>query len=240
MDADRFDTLSRALYVAGSRRAALAAMLSGAVGLLAASDTLAKKGKGKKKKGNKRGIPSSPPPTSPPPVGEMSIPPPPPFCASQDDEIFCDGGKCLQGACNATPTCDPRGADCDGFGSNPRCCSGFCLAGTCEGSSPVNRCHTPADCPFGIACIGYRCFSGVCQANADSCVVDASTCGDGGKCFKPHNGGPARCGISVGGCGCDSDAQCRAIHPQGFCVDITGNASFCGVGGPLTFCAAPR
>ena len=38
MDADRFDTLTRSLTAAGSRRRALAAALAGSLGLLALTD----------------------------------------------------------------------------------------------------------------------------------------------------------------------------------------------------------
>jgi hypothetical protein len=47
MDSTRFDTLSRSLITAGSRRRALAAALSGAFAALSLRDTVAKK---KKKK----------------------------------------------------------------------------------------------------------------------------------------------------------------------------------------------
>jgi hypothetical protein len=51
MDAERIDILARSLIAAGSRRAALAAVLGGSLGLLGLADTAAKKkGKGKNKK----------------------------------------------------------------------------------------------------------------------------------------------------------------------------------------------
>ena len=49
MDADRFDTLSRAQTARVSRRAATTAVLGGMLGLLGLSDTGAKKKKGKGK-----------------------------------------------------------------------------------------------------------------------------------------------------------------------------------------------
>src|SRR4051794_35366822 len=70
MDPHRFDSLSRDLTRARSRRGALAAVFGGTLGLLGLDETTAKQKKHKKKP-PPSGSPPSPPPPSP-------LPPPPP------------------------------------------------------------------------------------------------------------------------------------------------------------------
>ena len=133
MDADRFDTLTRSVPAAGSRRRALVAVLAGSLAALGLRDTGAKKKKKKKK-------PASPTCTCPPP------PPPPPatycagknYCATSGDKTACNVAGttpcyCLVRADNATTFCGAPGPPVDSCTS----CTGekeICvvLGGICE------------------------------------------------------------------------------------------------------------
>jgi Stigma-specific protein, Stig1 len=155
MDADRFDTFTRSLTIARSRREVLAALLGGALGLLGLAETIAKKGKGKKKKGKKKGGNSSPPP--PPPQS-----PPSPSCAN--------GTELCEGICVNTGT-DPR--NCGSCGKrcqiNATCDGGTCtcVKGAC--SSPELTC-----CPASSG-TKNKCS---CRGKGGPLFTDSSTCAD--------------------------------------------------------------
>ena len=98
MDADRFDTVTRFLTRARSRRGALLSLFGGALGVLGLTEADGrKKGKGKKKKKKKNPIP----PSSPLPPPQL----PQPFCAGKNtcgatSPLQCDvEGRPLVQAC---------------------------------------------------------------------------------------------------------------------------------------------
>jgi hypothetical protein len=185
MDAESFDTVTRALSSLITRRRALETLLagSGLGGFLArdSPSTDAKKRKGKKgKKGKKKdqGNGQPPPPPPPPPgacVGDCS------GKSCGDDGCggscgTCAGGKSCEGftcvcppgqadsggVCATPPTCqgsDPITLNCD---ANDQCCSGFCVAFDFCGSSSVGQpCHVSGDCQKQkqkpLKCVGFVC-----------------------------------------------------------------------------------
>ncbi|HEU5434566.1 MAG TPA: hypothetical protein VFU81_23030 [Thermomicrobiales bacterium] len=216
MDPTRFDARSRALGRHQSRRTALAAFLAGPLALLAAGATEARH---KKRKKN-------------------------PCKGKPDDAPFKGTGRCLLGVCNSKPTCLPTGADCS---TNPNsCCSTVCATAPnpteCEGGGGAGRpCLSGIDCFSKLQCLGYVCMTATCPANADFCADGSSTCGNGGLCLRPNDGGPVRCGASAGPatCGCKSHAECQTTLGAGaFCATISGANCSCG-GGLTAFCAVP-
>src|SRR5215212_893718 len=98
MDADRFDTLARALTDARSRRGALASLLGGTLGLLTLTETAGRHKKHKKKR-------------KPPPVGTT----PPVACP--------EGQKSCRGSCLPSNQCCTDG-DCPAL--RPSCQQGAC------------------------------------------------------------------------------------------------------------------
>jgi hypothetical protein len=274
MDADRFDTLTRTLTLARSRRHALGGLLFGSLGHLGsrAEETAAhnplKKCKKKSGKQKKKCLKKAKAHNA---AHAAEIPPPGPTCSDgikngSESDVDC-GGSCPR--CTFDKTCASR----------DDCTTAFCPEGTCRGClsfSPCGSdttgacyCHqvtgvcakttaalqrtTCGQCPAGTVCQGtthpnvvgchYPCGGiNYCPAGADNCLSDTTTCGNGGKCFQPLSGGPTRCGVSAGGCGCTSHQECERHHGSGaFCVTFTpGGACTCGPGGPTTFCATPR
>jgi len=158
MDSDRFDSLTRNLTTAGSRRVALGSLLAGSLALLGLGGTDAKKGKGKKKKkkkpvsvclnGQATTVPKAtaltllalgatfgacPPPTAPPP------PPPPP-----------DPNDCIAVACDApAASCGPPALGCQCITSGPAG-PGFCAQ---DPGGPYIPCD-PGTCAAGRQCKG--------------------------------------------------------------------------------------
>jgi hypothetical protein len=183
MDQNRFDILTRSLATTGSRRRALAAALSCALGLLGRGGAEAKKKKlcppcKKRKKGKCKPQPNGtacgggtcrggrcvatagpPPPPSPP------APPAPPFtCEEKTDGTPCDGGKqCSGGVCDTPPNCQ-NGTGCR-FPAD--CCSGQCqcpeldgsclFPGTCLHSADGRPCNGDGDCGTFSNCVGFVC-----------------------------------------------------------------------------------
>ena len=141
MDPHRFDSLTRALTNARSRRGTLLSLLGGALGLLGLAETAAKKGKDvrgegknkkKKKKKKKRPSPASLTPVSlpPPPADPGTVPsppPPPPLPPPVCTPTSCTGKRtCQNGICacpSGTKFCEFEG-ECEGCCSNAECCNG--------------------------------------------------------------------------------------------------------------------
>jgi hypothetical protein len=128
MDPRHFDTLTRSLTGASSRRGALAALLGGTLGVLGlvATDGKKKKGKGKNKKKRKRKKNQAPPlPT--------------PTCSDgikngNESDVDC-GGSC--GRCANGKICISR-ADCTGA---------LCIGETCQECSPSYPCGSDVNGP---------------------------------------------------------------------------------------------
>lgn len=207
--------------------------------------------------------PPSPPPPPPPPPCANGIK------DGSESDVDCGGTcpRCVNGqTCTSRDDC--VSAFCHSStglcamcipGGGPPClsdatgtCSCHDVTGTCIKNAAAFRTSRCSLCPAETFCQGtadptvegchYRCGAiNYCPAGADNCQSDTTTCGNDGKCFQPLGGGPTRCGVSAGACGCTSDQACETNHgPQAFCVQITGPACTCGAGGPTTFCALPR
>jgi hypothetical protein len=180
MESSRFDTMTRALSAAGSRRRALAAALGGSLSLLGAvlpdDVAAAKSGKCRPKCGEcekckkgacrrrgkrvcKRGK-----------------------CRARVDGSPCSTGSCQGGVCNhLAGTCTPTQVDdcelTDNFelaacNSNPLC---FCFTTTrnarfCaeENYCPVGGCAEDADCPGDDACVKILTQCNGCPASPDA------------------------------------------------------------------------
>src|SRR4051812_18617512 len=93
MDPRRFDSLSRDLSRARSRRGALSAVVGGTLALLGVTETTAKHKHKKKHSPPVAPPPSSPPGAPPPPPG--SPPPPPTECQGLSDFTPCGAGGCM-------------------------------------------------------------------------------------------------------------------------------------------------
>ena len=185
-------------------------------------------------------------------------------------------GVCSNGTCRCTNDCSNSEATCcpQGF-----CiCAGpphyWIHAGHCQGVGelgPISSC--PADT---TPCTGPRCRAccpsnstcdpstgtclcdpaagncrqfGQCPPGADYCTSGSGTCGNGGFCLQPFDGGATRCGRHDGSdgrmCGCTSHQECetRTGHAGAFCAKISGSNCRCRFtpqAGDTTFCVSPR
>ena len=172
MDGPRFDTLTRSLTVAGTRRRALALVLSGAVGIvgLAHADDAAAGGKCKPKCGEckkcKKGKNGKKGKCKPKANGTTCSVGScqggrcvaPPFCADKPDFTDCGNGqKCSGGVC-ATPPEPCIVGPCAVVGL--RCCSGGTCPAVghfCPASSQGGACSTTSGCASGLTCVGFTC-----------------------------------------------------------------------------------
>jgi len=198
MDPNRFDTLARSLTDARSRRAALASLLGGTLGLLGLAETSAKNrtgndvhGEGKKKKKKKKKK-KAPVPTTQTPVESSSpvSPPPPAVCTpSCPNNQTCQTGTCV---------CPGGGRPCTLDGScgecclHADCCNGAfpCPAGSQICRPPVNG-NRVCGCPDGT-----ELCSGTCRAVCNALQFrDPTTCGCCGiYCFSDDDCCSRECG----------------------------------------------
>ncbi len=187
MDPSHFDTLARSLYDGRSRRAALASLLGGSLGLLALvphEEAEAKKScppcKKRKRGKCKKKLPNG---------------------------TSCGGGACQNGRCVAATCSDgikngsETGVDCGG--SCPRCANGqscasrndcasaLCLDGTCQTCSTSSPCGTDASglsCPCRPPLAGGPAFC--TQGNsAGTTVTSCDSCPSDTICVGPVPGG---------------------------------------------------
>ena len=168
MDGTRFDTITRSLTVAGSRRRALAAAVGGVLGLLghARPEDIAaggkckpkcdecetcKKGKhGKKGKCKPKGNGSSCGPCRTCESGKCT--------GVRPTNTTCNGdGKCYAGECAARPTCLANASICPA--ATPCCGDCNTVVGLCKLSATGQECYGTENCAVGIGltCQGYRC-----------------------------------------------------------------------------------
>jgi hypothetical protein len=256
MDEIRFDSLTRSLTTARSRRRALGGLLTGVFGVLsrpepeeAAAHDLKDKCKKKSGEAKKKCLKKAKQHAA---QHARQTPPPGP-CIAKPNDAACNGnGRCLNGVCNPKPQCLDHEAACFTPGE---CCSGLCQSfiNNCDprGAANGSPCHSGFDCRSGY-CLGYRGRGGICPFTADNCKTgtETPTCGDGGFCLQTILGGGARCGRHDGSidgsmCDCTSDADCidRTGVPGAFCAEITGGVDSqcsCPGGTAGTFCATPR
>ena len=194
MDSYRFDSLTRSLTTASSRRDALASLLGGTLGLLGLADAAAKDCKKIKDKKKRKTCLAKAKDTT-------SQPPPPPIAPP------CPEGKRLcNGACIPSNQCCTDG-DCPA--STPTCCGGGCVSvltdlghcGRCgagcgfneQCSTGVCRCgNNPDGCPTGKTCCGASCTCGSnfmipatcaqvteCPAGSTPCTASTGNCSHG-------------------------------------------------------------
>ncbi len=167
MDANRFDTLLRALTAARSRRGALAAVVGSTLGLLRLAETTAKHRKHKKHKKRSSPLPLPLPPPPPPPL---------PTCSDgirngSESDIDCGGGTCPR--CAATKTCASRND----------CISALCTGTTCRACIVNDDCGTDAN-PTPCKCNETNRGEMVCTTYSGGTVVDdCSQCPVGTNCL---------------------------------------------------------
>ena len=177
MDADRFDSLVRALTDTRSRRDVLRGLLAASLGLLgwsAAEDATAKeckkiKDKKKRKKCLKKAAACRPNcagrvcgddgcggtcgtcahvPCQDVCQGGA--------CLSANDSPCIFGGRCLNGTCNPNPMCGGGGVSICSPANPEACCSKVCNNDICAPGFPGDECTVRTDCN-GVGCIGFRC-----------------------------------------------------------------------------------
>ena len=213
MDADRFDTLTRSLSVAGSRRWALAA-ITGSLGLirLTGPDDVAAAKSGKCK----------------PKCGECQK------CDKGDCERKNGKKKCKKGKCKAKANGTPctngscQGGSCAVLPPPSPCTNGVkdgsetdvdCGGGTCP------RCAIGKTCASRNDCASARCVVTTCAA----CVNNITDCGldtDGTQCAcRESAAGPRICTKSL----------CRFL-PGGTCASCVAGEQCTVAGGGIECC----
>lgn len=205
--------------------------------------------------------PPATPPVSPPPPGpscrdgvrngsETAIDcggPNCPRCANGQacrEGRDCRSGICESGVCGICR----RDSDC---GPDSDACICARAAGHCVSNLPIEDApfQNDCNCDAGLTCVpfdaGNRCLptcgdSTAC-AGANACLRGAGNsrlCGAFGRCFQSIEGGPTRCGFSVGVCECSSNKECEdAIGASAFCVTFSEDDGDCTCGEGITsFC----
>ena len=224
MDGARFDTLTRFLTEARSRRGTLVALLGGTLSLVGLAETSAKKKKHKKK----RQRPVSPPPQSPPsspscPEGQrlcrgtcLSVL----ICCTDDD---CAGGRTCQAGTCACPLAKPH--ICPGSTLCQQCCvtadctdttSGAglptCTNGTCT-------CVTGTYCPLGSGG-GLGSPNGLCGECCDN-----AECPNGGQtCTRTSPSQTPACRCNLAQIACSATGRTGCIFNSAECRNACGQA----------------
>jgi hypothetical protein len=250
MDPKRFDTLARTLSASGTRRSALAALLSGSLTQLG----LSQPAESRKRRGG-RDV------TIQGPCGDGSGA----DNQCRKPEQCCTGicerrqpGKpkrcrCRRAGQDCTETincCQGAGQDlvCSGDTCQPRCTSDSCTTGCCDGTT-CQEGNTKAACGEGVSCVSCSSDAAVSCRNTDGvngtcvrdCAADSSVCGGAGcECLGMEGGGRA-CAIGAPEhLTCfDSAAACAAGCPSGrVCLDEITSSSPCPVAPGARACAA--
>ena len=162
MDANHFDTLTRSLTDAHSRRGAVAALLGGTLGVLGLTDTTAKKGKGKGRKKKRKDKGNGDTGQTP-----GATPPPAPTCGDgikngSETDVDCGGScqPCANGqGCARRADCAGdlvcSGGTCQACTANAQCGQGcFCNASVCLTSTSVALANGCGSCPSDTVCVG--------------------------------------------------------------------------------------
>jgi hypothetical protein len=219
MDGSHFDTLTRSLSTAGSRRRALGRLLAGTLGLLGwqdQEDTIAHelKDKCKKKSGDaKKKCLKKAKKHAAQHASETSPPPPPP-CVRTCNQRSCGENDGCGGRCITDRGCD-AGTKCSAAGACvPDRCSSDCAGKVCGADDGCGgTCVTDLGCDTGKSCSQ----DGECVPDVCTPVCVDKSCGDpdgcGGTCQTQQG-----CGEGKGCC------------PDG-CVDLLNdpsNCTYCG------------
>ena len=183
MDADRFDTLTRAVTATGSRRTltqALAALtLGGALGSVGTADVAAKT---KKKKAC--------PPCKKRKQGKCK--------GTKPDETACTGGTCQSGSCLAAPSAQPAPTCSDGIKNGAE------TGVDCGGSCPA--CANGQTCAARTDCASARCASGTCQACVTGDCGPSCLCRNG-VCTRTNGEVASFCALCPAGAVCLSSPE---------------------------------
>lgn len=196
MDAEHFDTITRTLTTAGSRRRALGGLLLGSLGLLIGKGTedaaahdprlTCKKLKGDRKK---KCLKKAKKHNAQHAAEGSSCPPSCPVCQACDPAT----GQCV--AANHGAVC---GTQSETGGGAIRCCNGVCPDPTCR---PFG--NTGVECFSSYECEELNC----CRGRAFvTCPPDLETC----HCWGSPPGEP-----------CGSDADCRTAGSVCVCGTCT-------------------
>jgi hypothetical protein len=150
MDDIRFDTLSRALGAAASRRAGLRAMLGAALASPVAGVADARHGRKRR-----RGVAG--------PCGDGT---------AKDNRCAKDAECCTKYCADGMCRCKPNLLDCN---KDDQCCSGRCISGFCDGGCKPegSKCVDTANCCSGMICDGGLCVS------SSKAKCTRATCPDG-------------------------------------------------------------
>ena len=178
MDGDRFDSLTRALRDACTRRGVLTTLLAGTFGLLGLADAGAKKGGGKnknKKKGKGKKGSNNDNRTAPPPPGIT--------CSDgvkngSESDVDCGGGACARCA---------TGKSC---GSRTDCASALCSGGACQACAVAADCGNDVDGSM-CACRENAANQRVCTKISGRPFIAGGTCANcqaGEQCILPPGG----------------------------------------------------
>jgi hypothetical protein len=262
MDAEHFDSLTRALQTVRSRRtltAFLASLAAGGSLALRPADGIAVKRKkaggkkgGKKKKSAPSSPPNSPPPVSPPP------PPPPPSCTGAGAPHFCQSaGVCVPG-CPAGKVFDATTCKCKCLEENT-CCYCSCQGGTSfqcfpSGIASEAACRTACGdfcdedpTTVAISFAGGNGRNAVCNFGTDTCdlnCVSDIACGSANSCVVSAarcNDGSDLCLQPLGGgptrCGESVSTTCGCTS-NADCAG-QGAGAYCakGTGPNCSFCS---
>ena len=234
MDPTRFDTLTRSLTDARSRRRALTALLAGPLSLLSVASMDAKKGKGrsnsegknvhgegkkKKKKKKKATVPTThTPDPSAPPADPGTGSPPPPSCPN--------GQRLCRGTCLSILIC------CD----NSDCAGGrTCQSGTC--ACPASA---PKVCPGSTIC-QQCCADDDCTSPPGQVGTGIATCSAAGVCVCERTDTrycPATkwCGTCCSNAECQYGAICKTNFTEATTCQCASTTSTCR-GAGRTGCA---
>jgi hypothetical protein len=227
MDSARFDSFTRSLTIAGSRRRILTITLSSALGLVFEASSV-HEAVAKKKC----------PPCKKRKHGKCK--------KNKPDGTPCIGGTCRNGQC-CIPTCATTNAcGSDGCGGSCGTCSGnrVCINGTCF-CPPERSCAGGVCCPTGQVCAGGVCQgAGTCQAGQNICT---GTSGCNGSlvcdCLTRFTDNALICG-NIGPAGacvanCTTDEGCASFGTGAFCAKKVGDS--CCASTPLNqgICGVP-
>lgn len=183
----------------------------------------------------------------------------PDLCGEQLDCGTCDSNACLTCTDNTCETTCTAPASCCGNGTcglqngpqgctaDEQCCSGTCVAGTCQAQPGAvgAACDSDADCTGGTTCVdgvccstpvvcgGSCCTDPLARCHNSVCCVPATCASLGAACGTPSDGcgGTLSCGTCAapntcggggtpGQCGCTSNT-CESLDAQ--CGDYPNN-----------------
>jgi hypothetical protein len=214
MDAGRFDALTRALSAGGSRRAGLATLLGGALGLLGLAPAAGRRARPRRQGQERRRRVSAQGP-----CGD----------GSAKDNTCRRHRQCCTGYCRQKKNKEVGRCRCKKLGKSCRedrnCCAQLgqpmtCRNGACQAVQmsppPPQPGQTCAETCAGCCNGSGQCQNGTSATACGSGGVDCDSCVDGEVCC----GGVCRTGLSC--CDAGSCPSCQTCTTDGVCVATTG------------------